>query len=138
MVQKLRNAQVPVKQVQELTGISERTIGRIMQEPPVTTNDDTALRQVRKVGRRSTVAQYEAQIQQWLAEPRAPEDGPLRGIVSLTGSRIIVLVQCRSHLPAAVFPPSLSWRNHQLLCLAVLQFPLELSGHREDDALSRH
>lgn len=78
MVQKLRNAQVPVKQIQELTGMSERTIGRIAQEAPVTTNDDAALRQARKVGRRSTVAQYEAQIQQWLAEPRAPEDGALQ------------------------------------------------------------
>jgi len=78
MVQKLRNAQVPVKQVQELTGMSERTIGRIAQEPLITTNDDAALRQAQKVGRRSTVAQYEAQIQQWLVEPRAPEDGPLQ------------------------------------------------------------
>lgn len=78
MVQKLRNAQVPVKQIQELTGMSERTIGRIAQEAAVTTNDDAALRQARKVGRRSTVAQYETQIQQWLAEPRAPEDGALQ------------------------------------------------------------
>lgn len=78
MVQKLKTAQVPVKQIQELTGMSERTIGRIAQEPAVTTNDDAALRQARKVGRRSTVAQYEAQLQQWLAAPHAPEDGPLQ------------------------------------------------------------
>ena len=78
MVQKLRNANIPVKQVQELTGMSERTIGRIVQEPTVTSADDEAFRQSRQVGRRSTVLQYEAQIRQWLAEPRPAEDGALK------------------------------------------------------------
>lgn len=113
MVQKLRNAQVPVKQVQELTGMSERTIGRIAQEPAVTTNDDATLRQDRKVGRRSTVAQYEAQIQQWLAEPRAPEDGPLQSQEVLarlraqgyTGGRTAVYDLVRRLRPAPVSVP---------------------------------
>lgn len=78
MVQKLRNANVPVKQVSELTGISERTIGRIVQEPAVTEADDAPFRQSRKVGRRSVVIEYEGQIRQWLAEPRQPEDGPIK------------------------------------------------------------
>lgn len=113
MVQKLKNAQVPVKQIQELTGISERTIGRIAQEPPVTTNDDAGLRQARKVGRRSTVAQYEAQVQQWLAAPRAPEDGPLQSQEVLarlraqgyTGGRTAVYDLVRRLRPAPVAVP---------------------------------
>lgn len=113
MVQKLKNAQVPVKQIQELTGMSERTIGRIAKEPPVTTNDDAALRQARKVGRRSTVAQYEAQVQQWLAEPRAPEDGPLQSQEVLarlraqgyTGGRTAVYDLVRRLRPAPVAVP---------------------------------
>lgn len=78
MVQNLRNTNVSVKQVREITGISERTIRRMAQEPVVTNADDEAFRQSRQVGRRSIVIQYEAQIRQWLAEPRQAEDGALK------------------------------------------------------------
>ncbi len=113
MVQKLRTAKVPLKQVQELTGMSERTIGRIAQEPPVATNEDAALRQARNVGRRSTVAQYQAQIQQWLAEPRAPEDGVLQSQEVLarlraqgyTGGRTAVYDLVRRLRPSQVRVP---------------------------------
>lgn len=78
MVQKLKASNVPLKQIQEITGVSERTIRRIVQEPTISNADDALLHQSRQVGRRSTVIQYEAQIRQWLSEPRSTEDGPMK------------------------------------------------------------
>jgi transposase len=79
MVQKLRKAGVPQKQVRELTGISARTTSRIEKEAEVTDGDDARFRSSRNLGRPSGVEQYESEIRQWLAEERKPEDGPLQG-----------------------------------------------------------
>jgi transposase len=78
MVQKLRKAGSPPKEVRKLTGISERSIRRIEQEPEVTNVDEEQFRKSRNLGRPSAVEQYEALIRQWLEEPRQPEDGPLK------------------------------------------------------------
>ena len=78
MVQKLRKAGSPPKQVRKLTGISERSIRRIEQEPEVTNADEEQFRKSRNLGRPSAVEQYEALIRQWLEEPRQPEDGPIK------------------------------------------------------------
>jgi len=79
MVQKLRKAGVSQKQVRELSGISERTTSRIEKEAEVTAGDDTSYRRKRNLGRPSSVEQYESEIQQWLAQERNPEDGPVQG-----------------------------------------------------------
>lgn len=76
LVQQLRQQQVPAQQVNEITGISERSISRIEKEPPITEVDEEDFRTSRKVGRPSGVSQYESLIRQWLEEPRNPEDGP--------------------------------------------------------------
>lgn len=79
MVQKLRQAKLPVAEVSKLTGASERTIHRIQQEPEVHDADDEEFRKSRKVGRPSGVDEFEAEIAQWLAESRKPEDGEMKG-----------------------------------------------------------
>ena len=76
IVQKLRQRDVPVHQVSDLTGVSQRSIIRMDQEAPINEIDEPTFRKSRKMGRPSAVAQYEEQIRQWLEEPRNPEDGP--------------------------------------------------------------
>ena len=78
MVQKLRKAAVPQKEVQKLTGIRERTIREIEKEPEVTDTDEAAFRKSRNLGRPSPVMQYAEEIRQWFEEPRTAEDGPLK------------------------------------------------------------
>lgn len=78
MVQKLRKTGMPQPKVCELTGISERSIRRIEQEPEVTDTDETNSQKSRQPGRPSSVSPYEAEIRQWFDEPRNPEDGPLK------------------------------------------------------------
>jgi transposase len=78
MVQKLRQEGVPQKQVRELTGISERTSSRIEKEPEVSNGDEESFRKSRHLGRPSAVEQYEAEIREWFAEARNPEDGRLK------------------------------------------------------------
>ena len=78
MVQKLRKTGMPQPKVCELTGISERSIRRIEQEPEVTDINETNSQQFRQPGRPSSVSPYEAEIRQWFDEPRNPEDGPLK------------------------------------------------------------
>jgi transposase len=79
MVQKLRQAKLPVAEVSKLTGVSKRTIHRIQQEPEVTEADEEKFRKSRKVGRPSGIEEFEAEIVQWLSEPRKPEDGQMKG-----------------------------------------------------------
>lgn len=74
-MQKLRQRQLPQKQMSELTGISERSISRIEKEAPITGVDEERVDRL-KMGRPSPVSVYEEQIHQWLQEPRNPEDGP--------------------------------------------------------------
>lgn len=78
MVQQFRQTGLPAKEIREHTGISERTITRITNEPTVEEVEDTQLRKSRSVGRPSSVAPYEDVIRQWLEDPRAPEDGPIQ------------------------------------------------------------
>ena len=77
-VQKLRKTGMPQPQVSELTGISERSIRRIEQEPQVTDTDKTSAGKSSRPGRPSSVSPYETEIRQWFDEPRNPEDGPLK------------------------------------------------------------
>lgn len=79
MVQKLRQAKLPVSEVSKLTGVSERSIHRMQQEPEVKEAEEAEFRKSRRVGRPSSVDEYEAEIAQWLAEPRKPEDGAMQG-----------------------------------------------------------
>jgi transposase len=78
MVQRLRQSGLPQGEIRTLTGISERTIRRIEQEPPMSEADDASFRKSRKLGRKSGVEPYTEQIQQWLSEERAPGDGPMK------------------------------------------------------------
>jgi len=78
MVQQLRKMSVTHKAIREATGVSERTIRRIQNEPPVTDTNDLNFRKFRNVGRPSTAEQHEQTVRQWLKEPRKPEDGPLK------------------------------------------------------------
>jgi transposase len=79
MVQKLRQAKLAVSEVSKLTGVSERTIHRIQQEPAVRDAEEEGLPNSRKVGRPSEIDAFEADIVQWLSEPRNPEDGEMKG-----------------------------------------------------------
>jgi transposase len=87
MVQKLRTAGVPQKDVRELTGISERTTQRIQKEPVVTDADDERFRKTRNLGRPSPIEEFESEIQRWFEEPRTAEDGPLKSQEVLTRLR---------------------------------------------------
>jgi transposase len=79
MVQKLRQAKLPVADVSKLSGISKRTINRIQQEPEIQNTDEEEFRKSRKIGRPSGIDKFEADIAEWLAEPRNPEDGEMKG-----------------------------------------------------------
>jgi transposase len=87
MVQKLRQAKRPVSEVSQLTGISERSVHRIQQESEVKNADEEEFRKSRKVGRPSGIDEFEADIVQWLSEPRQPEDGDMKGTEVLTRLR---------------------------------------------------
>ena len=50
MVQKLRKAAVPQKEVQKLTGIRERTIREIEKEPEITDSDEGDFPEIEKPG----------------------------------------------------------------------------------------
>lgn len=78
MVQRLRKSGMGQKQVSELTGVSQRSVRRIEQEPPVSSADEESFRKTKRLGRRSTVEEYETVVQQWLSEPRSAEDGPMK------------------------------------------------------------
>ncbi|WP_017326740.1 IS21 family transposase [Synechococcus sp. PCC 7336] len=80
MAQKLRQTGATQKATRDLTGISERTIRRIEQEPAVSDTEEKNFRKSRKVGRPSRMEPYENLIREWLKEPRYPEDGPLKSI----------------------------------------------------------
>lgn len=78
MVQQLRKADVPVDKVSELTGVSERSIRRIVQEPEVTSSEGKPSGKGQGVGRPSDVLKYESQVREWLTEERDPVDGPMK------------------------------------------------------------
>lgn len=59
MVQQLRNMSVPQKAIREATGVSERTIRRIQNEPLVTDTNNLNFRKPRNLGRPSTAEQHE-------------------------------------------------------------------------------
>ncbi len=51
MIQQLRNMGITQKVIQEVTGISERTIRRIQNEPALTETNDLIFRKFRNAGR---------------------------------------------------------------------------------------
>ena len=78
MVQQLRKAGVPPEKVQELTGVSERSIRRIVKEPEVKCVEAEQSVKRKGAGRPSDVAKYAPQIHEWLSEARDPADGPMK------------------------------------------------------------
>jgi transposase len=78
MVQKLRETGMSAKQVEQVSGVSERSIRRITQEAEVTSADEESFHKSRHLGRPSSVSQYEAEIRQWMTEARDPADGPMK------------------------------------------------------------
>jgi len=65
-VQVLRRAGLTLAEISRLTGASERTIRRIMAEPPVVESDDGACRQARGIGRPSKVEAYRPRVEELL------------------------------------------------------------------------
>ena len=78
MVQQFRKVGMPVEQVAAITGVSQRSIRRIMKEPVVTCLDEQTSEPRKGAGRPSAVSMYESEIREWLAEPRDPADGPMK------------------------------------------------------------
>ena len=78
VVQQLRKVGMPVEQVAAITGVSQRSIRRIMKEPVVTCLDEQTSEPRKGAGRPSAVSMYESEIREWLAEPRDPADGPMK------------------------------------------------------------
>lgn len=69
-IQVLRRAGLSLSEICKLTGVSERTIRRIMAEPPVDEIDDGACRRARGIGRPSKVEAYRPLVTKLLqAEP---------------------------------------------------------------------
>ena len=78
MVQQLRKADVPPAKVEAMTGISQRSIRRIVKEAEVTTVEPSASEHRKGAGRPSEVMEYADEIAAWLSEARDPADGPLK------------------------------------------------------------
>ncbi len=57
MIQQLRNIDITQKVIQEVTGISERTIRRIQNEPALSETNDLIFRKSRNAGRPRVVLQ---------------------------------------------------------------------------------
>ena len=77
-VQQLSKAGVPPEKVEELTGVSQRSIRRIVKEPKITSVEPSASGQRQGAGRPSEVSAYAGEIAAWLAEARDPADGPMK------------------------------------------------------------
>ena len=107
MVQQLRQKQLSVKKVSEITGMSDRSIRRVEKEEQIKEIDEEQFRKTRKMGRPRKITPYEDQIRQWLSEPRASEDGPIKSQEILarlrqhgyTGGRTAVYDFVRKHRP---------------------------------------
>jgi transposase len=67
-IQILRKAGRPAPTIAAQAQVSERSVWRISQEPPVTTSDDRILVRAHRVGRPSTVAAVEPRLVEWLRE----------------------------------------------------------------------
>lgn len=80
MVQKLKKHGTSNSVLSEMTGISDRTIRRISQEPPVTSVSSEDFRKSHPVGRPSQISAYENLIRSWLSEPRKPSDGAIKSV----------------------------------------------------------
>jgi len=78
MVKKLREAGMPTHQVEQVSGVSKRSIQRIAQEVDVGSADEERFRKSRNLGRPSNVSQYEAEIRQWFTAARDPADGEMK------------------------------------------------------------
>ena len=87
MVQQLRKAGVPPEKVEQITGVSQRSIRRIAKEPEVTSVEQTASGRRKGAGRPSEVCEYADEIAAWLAEERDPADGPMKSQEVLTRLR---------------------------------------------------
>ncbi|HSF03132.1 MAG TPA: hypothetical protein VLA62_08985, partial [Solirubrobacterales bacterium] len=74
-IQILRKAGRPAPAVAAQVQVSERSVWRISQEPPVTTSDDQVLVRAHRVGRPSTVAAVEPRLIE-----RLRQDAGLPGI----------------------------------------------------------
>jgi transposase len=77
-VQQLRKAGIPVETVEQITGVSQRSIRRIVQAAEVTSAEEPALGERKRVGRPSEISEYSDEITVWLAEERDPRDGPMK------------------------------------------------------------
>ena len=78
MVQQLSKANVPPAQVEQITGVSQRSIRRIVKEPEVTSVEASTSEQRKGAGRPSEVSEYADEIAAWLSEARDPADGPMK------------------------------------------------------------
>lgn len=78
MVQKLKATGHSTATIKQITGVSDRSIRRIVNEPEITSLENPPSSSAKRPGRPSEVTQYEAQIRQWLSEERDPADGPLK------------------------------------------------------------
>lgn len=81
-IQILRKVGSPASAIAAQAQVSERSVWRIGQEPPVTTSDDRAVVRAHRVGRPSTAAAVEPRLVEWLGE-----DARLPGIELLRRAR---------------------------------------------------
>jgi transposase len=73
VIQKLRAIGKKTSEVARELGISQRTVQRVLKEPPVQEADDAVARRQRRVGRPSVVARVSQRLQALLqADPKAP------------------------------------------------------------------
>jgi len=99
MIQQLRNIGITQKVIQEVTGISERTIRRIQNEPALTETNDLIFRKSRNAGRPRVVLQKLFKIE--LSYQSALVKLPLR--------RFETRILCEpKHLLFRLLPPVLS------------------------------
>src|SRR5437667_6495776 len=67
-IQILRKAGLAAPAIAAQAQVSERSVWRISQEPPVTTSEDRRVVRAHGVGRPSTVAAVEPRLVEWLRE----------------------------------------------------------------------
>ena len=78
MVQQLRKAGIPAETVEQITGVSQRSIRRMIQEAEVTSAEEPVTGNRKRIGRPSEVSEYRDEITAWLTEERDPRDGPMK------------------------------------------------------------
>lgn len=108
MIQQLRNMGITQKVIQEVTGISERTIRRTQNEPALSETNDLIFRKSRNAGRPRVVLQKLFKARAFLSVSSSPKTQTVVGVLH---------DKCNQELRRTFHPPSARRWDSREICL---------------------